>query len=270
MCKVPDYAHLFIATDLDAQPVVLAGVRAFLITECAKHNISIYELTHSLDPHNLYEAALAARSCLALLPPHSILIVYVRGSGRQARNIVVQKVKENCLMILPDNGLISLIWNNSIPEGVEIYPLSLSNILPLREYLNFVMAPHGHTPLRGVKPLALYMPKAIIDAENGRVQGQVIAIDRLGNIVFNITAEDISTLKTPVSTLQMSLFSGFKLSLPLCKHGYFDAEGVGSPLLYFNDLGYLEFSVFGGNAASVYGLCVGDEVVFSVARERLL
>lgn len=262
--------HLFITTDLAFQPILLARLKAFLISECAKHKVNVHELTHTLDPNNLYEAALTARSCLSALPPNSTLIVYVRGSSRQARHMVVQRIDGERLLIVPDNGLISLVWNNTLPENVEVYPITTHYISPVFEYLQFALNPHNSSPLRNVKPITVYMPKAIIDPQNRQVRGQVIVIDRLGNVIFNVTADDLSALDSPLSTLQVSLFSGYRFSLTLCRHGYFDAEGIGSPVLYFNDLGYLEFAVFGDNAAKIYGLCVGDEVVFSVPQSRLL
>ncbi|MDO8142569.1 MAG: SAM-dependent chlorinase/fluorinase, partial [Candidatus Brocadiales bacterium] len=105
----------------------------------------------------------------------------------------------------------------------------------------------------------LNIPKPVYK-KTGQIEGQIIYIDRFGNLITNITREHIKDLKTTQKRMETSV--GKKRILGLC-NTYADVK-AGEPLVLFGSAGFLEVSINQGNAQKYFKVDKGDRVIVEI------
>jgi len=97
----------------------------------------------------------------------------------------------------------------------------------------------------------MILPIPGVEANSEGIAGQVIYVDRFGNLTTNIEEE---MLNRPVNTVAVGdvIIKGISR--------YFSEAREGAPLALINSFGLLEIAVNLGNAADVLGLGKGAKV----------
>ncbi|MBW2328546.1 MAG: SAM-dependent chlorinase/fluorinase [Deltaproteobacteria bacterium] len=234
-----------------------------------KHNISvrIIDICHSIPAHDILTAAVTIRTSYNYFPKGSIHLVIVDpGVGSQRRILAATAGKD--LFIAPDNGALSLLFKDNMiqtvhrVENASLFPSEISSTFHGRDIMAPVAAAMaGGMHLNKVGPVAeinscthLDLPEPTISGTG--IKGQVLHVDRFGNIRTNITTADLSKF-------QPASFSGIRIKshkVGNISNTYSDSPS-GSLVAVIDSAGYLEIAVNRGSAARLTECCIGDPLV---------
>lgn len=232
----------------------------------------IVDLCHAVDRHNLRYAAWLVGASWRYFPNGTIhLVVVDPGVGGNRRLILVRAGGHTFLA--PDNGVLTPVIRDHFKAAFavtneEYFLNPVSSTFHGRD----ILAPVAARLAKGLAATAVgeSLPRealAILDhagarlvADRGTITGEILAADRFGNLLTNISAEQIGALVpadvTPVIRLKAAAI-----------HGMVDAYcrvPAGEPLAIIGSRGFLEIAVNQGSAAGFTGARPGDPVVVCV------
>lgn len=231
----------------------------------------IVDISHHVRPQDVLEAALTLQATAHTFPRNTVHCVIVDPRVGTERRIVLVKADDQ-IYLAPDNGCLTFVlrkaelvhaWSVQNDDffrkpvcptfhGRDIFAPVASAIAGGEHISNFGPELDPETLVR------LPVPEPVL--EEGQVRGQVIFIDRFGNLLTNIEAPLLRTVG-PRDTLAVHL-AGRTLS-PL-RATYADAPN-GEPLALVGSLDSLEIAVSGGSAAEVLKPASGEEVTVTAA-----
>ena len=269
---------------------VIAGINPFA---------NIVDICHNVPPQDIFGGAYLLYSSYKYFPRKTIHVAVVDPGVGSRRDIVCVETKD-CFFLVPDNGILGFIIQNEKPKSIfrvtnnKYFLPSPSNTFHGRD----VFAPVAAHLSLGVKPQQLgikidqleqlNIPKPV-RKKTGRVEGQIIYIDRFGNLITNIKKEYLikgvggqesedrsqkleNRIKQRKTTLK-ELFSlcntietviGKKKIMGLSET-YTDVK-PGEPLVLFGSAGFLEVSVNQGNAQRYFKADKGSKIIIENVR----
>ncbi len=230
-------------------------------------DVHIIDISHGIENQDVFEGAFIIFSSFNYFPGGTIHVVVVDpGVGSSRRPILVRA--HDHYFIGPDNGVLSLIisgdTNSSVYEiTAERYFLrSPGNTFHGRD----IFAPVAGWLSRGGDPLNFgrmvpdYCRIDIpVPAKNeGRLEGEIIYIDKFGNLFSNIRLCDIDEYCSGMDGSSMLIrIRGHEISG--IKRCYSDAK-KGETAVVVNSFGLLEIYSYMGNAARTINAKKGDIV----------
>lgn len=164
--------------------------------------VEIIDVTHLIPSHDIYAAAFTLMCCYKDFPRNTIhLAVVDPGVGSSRRPILV--MTDNYNFVGPDNGVFSYIYqreqvNRIVHLTAEHYfrsPVSSTFhgrdvFAPCAAYVSKLV----DWRMMGEEvsdPVRFNTPKPVVLSDN-QIRGHVLHIDRFGNIITNITAEELT------------------------------------------------------------------------------
>ncbi len=254
----------------------------------------VIDLTHDLQPQNLRQASFVLGVNYPYFPPDTIHVAVVDpGVGTERRALLL--ITPTARFLAPDNGLLSYVVKDylteppgqtgqlsqfgriPVPPGLKAYALTnprywlnpVSNTFHGRD----VFAPVAAHLSLGLPPQALGAPVADLvwqplpeptRRDDGGVQGEVIYIDRFGNLITNIAAVDLRAERDGAGSVEVRIGPRRILGLSRTFHDvsvpdWTQPDGVALVALIGSN-GYLEVAARDGNAAQVLGLGAGTPV----------
>jgi S-adenosyl-L-methionine hydrolase (adenosine-forming) len=229
----------------------------------------IVDINHNVTPFDVLDGALSIASAYRYFPPRAIHVVVVDpGVGTDRRPLLVSG--EQHYFIAPDNGVLSLIYDKE--------PCTVRHITAEHYFLNPVSPTfHGRDVFA---PSAAWLSKAwqteafgdqITDytrftlprskTTDHAVKGMVLRVDAFGNLVTNLTAEDVPAAAAAASGKIKLLVNG----KVICKMARTFASGnPGEPIAVLGSAGFLEIAVNRGSAARALGVARGAEVTLEL------
>ncbi len=243
---------------------------------------TIVDITHEVPPQNIQAGAFTFGTAHRYFPADTIHVVVVDpGVGTSRRPILV--IGPQACYVAPDNGVLSYLFPEakapaapvdaftpihvSLPEGWRAYHLMNSHYWHHPVSSTFhgrdVFAPVAAHLSNGVAPVdmgdpvktvaAFVIPTPVLDA--GVLLGCVLHTDRYGNIITNVTTEDLPLIPNAQVTVRIGgrKIDGLATS-------YQDADLVA----LIGSHGYLEVAARNGNAAKLLGVSTGGEVTVTV------
>ncbi|MFP3898713.1 MAG: S-adenosyl-l-methionine hydroxide adenosyltransferase family protein [Dehalococcoidia bacterium] len=241
---------------------------------------SIIDVSHSIEPQNILQAAFILGAAYRYFPKGTIHVAVVDpGVGSERRGVILKT--PSAFFVGPDNGVLSYVVDDLFPAatqaptqanrglkeivfkaGVELvaitdprfwrHPVSgtfhgrdifapvaagLSLDISLYEFGEKVNSLH-----------VLPIPRPVLDPD-GTLIGQVIHIDRFGNLITDIKGNDLPGKDVVIEV------SGY------CIQGvgsyYAQKEGI---MALSGSTGYVEISLRDGSACDFLGTIAGDEV----------
>ncbi len=229
--------------------------------------LQLVDICHQLPSYSVSEAAYTLDAAYSYFPAGTIhLIVVDPGVGSRRRPILAQG--GDYYFIAPDNGVLSLVWQREKnPTVIEInsaeYLLpTISSTFQGRD----VFAPAAGWLSQGVDPrcfgplirdyLALDLPGSKL-LKPGVLSGQIIRVDKFGNLITNITAEEFSQFRKQWG------HKGFKLQLGRAGIkrliGYYAQGQTNEACAIIGSSGRLEVVIKQQPADKVLGVGVGQE-----------
>jgi S-adenosylmethionine hydrolase len=231
--------------------------------------VRIVDLNHHVTPFDLLDGALSIANAYRYFPARTIHVVIVDpGVGTNRRPLLVNGEKQ--YFIAPDNGVLSMIFEREsclvrhiTSEHYFLNPVSPTFhgrdiFAPTAAWLSkaFQVEAFGEEI---TDPMRFTVPKA--KPAGQAVKGIVLRVDAFGNLMTNLTSEDVPAAAVESGTIKLSV-AGKEIR----KFAQTFALGTpGEPIAIFGSAGYLEIAVNRGSAARTLGATRGAEVTLELA-----
>lgn len=232
----------------------VGAMKGVILSHCP--HAQIIDLTHDVAPQNVREGAWLLLVNYLYFPPGSIFLAVVDPGVGTKRKALAIKTKDY-YFLGPDNGLLSpAAARAGIVDTVELaVPPEASPTFHGRD----VFAPAAAKLAAGLpfrelgKPV---VPKVNFAFYLNEREGEVVTIDRFGNVITNIPP--LPNRRKYAVSLTRGGKSYFRSKLPFCPAYALAPEGV--LFLITGSSSTLEISVKNGSAASRLGVEVADRV----------
>jgi S-adenosyl-L-methionine hydrolase (adenosine-forming) len=247
-------------TDFGTQDPFVGTMKGVILSGCPEARL--VDLTHAVAPGDVRGGAFALWTAAPYFPPGTVhLAVVDPGVGGPRRPLVLRTAK--ALFVGPDNGLL---WPAAAREGEpEAWEIDLAHWdrpLSATFHGRDLFAPAASRLAPGEPPEAFCQP--LTDAlrldfplprrEGSKVLGEVLAIDRFGNAITNLTPAELGTLSE-----ERAIFTaaGRTVEGPDSHYG---AVPPGELVVVLGSAGLYEIAINQGSAADALGLRVGSPV----------
>ncbi len=222
----------------------------------------VLDLSHDIAPQDIRTASHTLANACPYFPPGTVHVAVI-DPGVGTRRAIIAALAYGQLFLAPDNGVLSnVIGCNSPAWRLERDDLNLPNVSRTFHGRD-ILAPTAAALAAGLlapeelgpphEPRRLPDPK--VATGPGYVRGEVIAIDRFGNLVTNVTIETL-----PAGAALGNLRVDFKeQTISGISWSYADVE-VGQWLAVVGSKDTIELSVREGSAAGRTGARIGDPV----------
>ncbi|MDQ7783269.1 MAG: SAM-dependent chlorinase/fluorinase [Desulfomonilaceae bacterium] len=254
---------LTLTTDFGTRDGFVAQMKGVVLQ--INPSVRLIDVTHDIEPYSVLHAALVLKGISRYFPAGTIHIAVVDpGVGSDRRGMALKAGDQ--LYVGPDNGLFSLVLAESSSweaRRIENTRYMLPNPHPTFHGRDVFAPVAAHLSagktLESVgtrihDPVMVPVPSPVI-TEQG-VEGEVIHIDRFGNLTTNI---DAGMLSEPVASIRTAGVSISRVSQ------YFDEACEGRPVALVNSFGLLEIAIARGNASRKLGVAPGTRVTVAFA-----
>jgi S-adenosylmethionine hydrolase len=249
-----------------------AGIVRGVIARTAP-DVDVIDITHGIPRHDVRRGAIVLRNSIDFVPPGVHLAVVDPTVGTPRRAVAV-RCADGRVLVGPDNGLLSLAWEQC-GGAVEAVDLNLS---PFR--LEPVSATfHGRDLFAPVAAhlatgasfddageridpdelVRLELPVA--NVEDGAVEAHALVIDRFGNVSLDIGHEQLAGSGLMLGRA-VSVEAGGAVHEAVFTSTFGDVE-EGALLVYEDAYRTLALAVNHGSAAALLGLSPDDRVRLS-------
>jgi len=229
--------------------------------------VQIVDVCHEVNSYDIFDAAFTLAQSYRFFPPDTIhLVVVDPGVGTARRPLLARTIEYK--FIAPDNGVLSLIYERE--ESIEVRHVTSDhyflNPVSSTFHARDIFAPVAGWLSKGLEvdkfgePVTDYAkftppkPKRVSDQ---LVKGVVLRVDKFGNVITNITPEDVPGLfaeNPPPFKIIVGQQEITKLNL---------AYSMGKPSEIFaivGSSGYVEICTNRGSAAKALNAGRGAEV----------
>jgi S-adenosylmethionine hydrolase len=236
----------------------------------------IIDITHLIQPGDVRRGAAVLAQTIAHFPPAVHVGVVDPGVGTARRAIAVQA--GGSVLIGPDNGLLS--WAFGALGGAEravqltndelwLHPVSATFhgrdiFVPVAAHLatgTELMAAGEEIDLADLVTL----PAPTSRMQGGEAEGEVMSIDRFGNVQLSIPAADAGLLGIGIGSALVVRCGRRQLTVPYLET--FAAVAPGEIVAFTDSAGLISLAVNAGDAAQQLGLPPGAHVRLAPAAQ---
>jgi S-adenosylmethionine hydrolase len=254
-----------VLTDFGASDVFVASMKGVILG--INPLAHVVDLTHDIPAHNVRAAAYLLHSAARYFPSGTIHVAVVDpGVGSERRPLLVFSMEQ--YFIAPDNGLLSYVLATEFDAEIreltnkQYFLGSIGSTFHGRD----IFAPAAAWLSRG-EPIESFGPQleTIIrfdvpraHEEGGKLVGEVHHIDHFGNLITNISREDLVSFAGAdrLSRLHVAIKQTATQAL---QRFYADAP-TGKLAAVLNSDGWLELFCNQGRAADLVRAVIGDRV----------
>ena len=166
-------------------------------------DLTLVDITHDLPPHDVLAGALELAACYRYFPAGTIFLAVVDpGVGSARRGIAAEA--GDYKFVAPDNGVLTVVFEETAPKRVvELTERRYARPTVSRTFEGRDrFAPAAAWLAKGIELSALGRPAGAVhrlelpqpQIDEGRVVGQVLRVDRFGNLVTNIDRKTFERL----------------------------------------------------------------------------
>jgi len=266
-----------LTTDFGEKDHFAGAVKGAIYSEL--DNIRIVDISHSISPFHITEAAYIIQNAYKSFPPGSIHLIGI-DSELNPENKHIAVFLDGHYFICANNGIISMLASNIIPEKIveiNIHDRIETNFPVLDVFVKVAchIARGGTLEVIGksissIKQLTGIKP--VINSEGNQIIGNVIYIDNYGNVICNITKTlfektgkgrdfKISARTANFSKVHTHYSEAINFNIPKDRR-----EEDGKKLALWNSSGYLELAIYKsnpstvGSASTLFGLEYRDTI----------
>jgi len=269
-----------LTTDFGEKDHFAGAVKGAIYNEL--DDVKIVDISHSISPFHLTEAAYIIQNAYRSFPLGTIHIVGI-DSELNPENKHIAVFLDGHYFLCANNGIISMLANEINPEKIveiNIHDRVISNFPVLDVFVKVAchIARGGTLEVIG-KTISEFKQltgiKPVINLEANQILGNVIYIDNYGNVISNITKslfeeigkgrDFIIKARTANFTIVHTHYSdAINFDLPSEKR-----EEDGKKLALWNSSGYLELSIYKsnpttiGSASTLFGLHYRDTITIN-------
>jgi S-adenosyl-L-methionine hydrolase (adenosine-forming) len=220
----------------------------------------LIDVTHDIESYAILHCALVLKGISRYFPLGTVHVAVVDpGVGTNRRGVALRAGGQ--VYVGPDNGLFTLVLGSEVEwqmRHIENSDYMLPDPHPTFHGRDVFAPVAAHLSLgksfeslgaHVIDPVVLSIPQ-IRHTQRG-IEGEVIYIDRFGNLMTNIEARRLTGKidSITVGNAQIGGLSRFFAEVP-----------AGEPLALINSFGYLEIAVNRGDTSAQFGLGRGASV----------
>jgi S-adenosyl-L-methionine hydrolase (adenosine-forming) len=252
-------------SDFGTRDHYVGTMKAVLLGVCP--DATIVDIGHDIPPHDVLAGALELAAAYRYFPTGSVFLAVVDpGVGSSRRGIAAET--GDYKFVAPDNGVLTLIFREARPKRiVEITERKYTRATISRTFEGRDrFAPAAGWLAKGISmtslgraisdPQVIDVPMPEVGAET--VAGEVLRVDRFGNLITNIDHATFDRLAREGS-----------VAVRIAEHDvarvvntYAEAP-AGTLCALFGSTDHLEIAVNGGSAAGALGLGRGARVAIT-------
>ena len=250
-------------TDFGTRDPYVAAMKGAILSKIPY--TQIVDITHEVPPHDILSASVALAQAAPYFPPLTVHVVVVDPDVGTERAILAASFGRQ-RYLFPDNGVITTVANTQPLEQIvrvqnpAYLPTARSNTFHGRD----LFAPLAAHLLAGVglerlgpQPGSFKMLDIAAPFADGlALSGQVIYVDRFGNLVTNIQQADLQHRWTGNPLLEVYCNS-HRAGVMQSTYG---SAPKGMPVSLINSMGALEVAVNQGRACDKFNAAIGAEV----------
>lgn len=270
-------AIITLTTDFGEKDHFVGATKGAIYSELA--DLKIVDISHSVSPFNIAEAAYIIQNAYNSFPKGSIHIIGVDSELNPENKHIAVKLDDH-YFICANNGIMSMLCSEITPE--KIVEINIHDRIPTSfPVLDVFVKVACHVARGGtldvigkaietIKPIKNLVP--YINEDRTQIIGSVIYIDNYGNVVTNIKKHffesvqkgrefEVSARNYKFKTIHSKYSDIVNFDVPEEKR---HDEGRG--LVVFNSGGFLEIAVYKsnpttvGSASTLMGLNLMDTV----------
>jgi S-adenosyl-L-methionine hydrolase (adenosine-forming) len=231
----------------------------------------VIDISHGVAPHDLRAGALILAECLRFAPTDAIGLAIVDPGVGTARIPIAVETAAGHYLVGPDNGVLSLAWRADggalravCITSLDVVLMPISSVFhgrdvfaPAAAHLAAGMALDGlgsAVPLESLVELKLAEP----EVERGRIVGEVLDIDRFGNVRLNIRPAHLKAAGLDdAATLEIAT-TGLVAQAPrVASYGQVE---VGTYGILVDAWEWMAIMRYEANAAADLGVRAGDPI----------
>jgi S-adenosylmethionine hydrolase len=264
---VTTFACLSLLTDYGLDDGFVAACKG--VAARIAPGIPVIDITHLVPPGDVRRGAAVLAQTIPYLPPAVHVAVVDPGVGTARRGIAVEAGE--CILVGPDNGLLS--WATAAVGGARrawhltngelwLHPVSPTFhgrdiFMPVAAHLATGTDPAAvGTELDPAEVVTLPAPASRV--HDGEAEGEVMSVDRFGNVQLSITAADASRLGIRFGSPVVVRCGRRQLTVPYLET--FAAVAPGELVAFTDSAGLISLAVNAGDAAQQLGLPPGAHV----------
>jgi S-adenosylmethionine hydrolase len=241
-------------------------------------HLQVIDISHSISPQAIRQACFIAQSAWPYFPPHAVHVAVVDpGVGTERRAIAIQT--DRGTFVGPDNGVLSSALPDderphqaraiAVPANSRVVSITNARYLLGSISATFhgrdVFAPAAAHLASGVAieelgeavpTLTAFPPFRARRAPDGTWTGQVVCIDRFGNLITDCRNDGVGNVDFVIEVLGRAI--------PAART-YAEANGLAA---IAGSTGYIEVVLSNGSAAAEFGAGIGTPVVLRPAQGR--
>jgi S-adenosylmethionine hydrolase len=224
----------------------------------------VIDVTHGIPPQQVLAGALVLRAAVPYFPAGTIHVAVVDpGVGGRRRSLCVETA--GAVLVGPDNGLLSLAAPADTVRRIvhltdERFFLSPRSgtfhgrdvFAPVAAALATGMAPAGLGAEVGTMERLSIPP---VEADTATVRGRVLYVDHFGNLVTNVTPDELDRFRGRALSISIRGVPVHGLALA------YSSVPPGEPVAVVNSWGLVEIAVRERSARVVLGAGEGDAVL---------
>ncbi|QHI35286.1 5'-fluoro-5'-deoxy-adenosine synthase [Kordia antarctica] len=273
-------AIITLTTDFGEKDHFVGAVKGAIYSEL--DDIRIVDISHSVDPFNITEAAYIIQNAFNSFPKGSIHLIGIDSELNPENKHIAVKL-DGHFFVCANNGIMSLIASEILPEKIveiNIHDRIETNFPVLDVFVKVAchIARGGTLEVIGktiqeIKYLTGIKP--VINNDESQIIGNVIYIDNYGNVVTNITRKivkdvgkgrdfEISARTYKFKTIHERYSDAINFTVERHKR-----EEDGKKLALFNSANFLELAIYKsnphtvGSASSLFGLRFRDTITIN-------
>lgn len=255
-------AIITLTTDFGEKDHFVGAIKGAIYSELP--DVKIVDISHSVSPFSIPEAAYIIQNAYSSFPKGSIHIIGIDSEINEENKHIVLKLDDH-YFVCANNGIMSMVCSEITPEKIVEINIhkKIETSFPVLDVFVKVachIARGGTLEIIGkqvqdIKPLKNIIP--FVNAEKNQIIGSVIYIDNYGNVVTNIKRKFFEEIQKgrPFEIYARS----YKFKEIFSKYSdivNFDVEenkrhDEGRGLVVFNSSDYLEIAIYKSNCATV-------------------
>lgn len=244
-----------LTTDYGIKDFYVSALKAKLYNHFT--NVTLVDISHLVPPFDVIQGSLMFRAVWQEFPKDTIHIIDIDNAGGNKNLLIIDF--ENQYFVMPDNGLISLIFSDN--SLLKIYTLDYEAdtlkgnqfssllILAVQKILNNL---DGLALISLYEKSITYQPVYTADT----IHASVIYIDNYRNVILNVDQKLFENLRQ--GRAFEIIFKKYCVSII---HQNYDQVKENEICCFFNSADLLEISMNKSKAADLLGLSLDNEVL---------
>lgn len=256
-------------TDFGEEDFFVASLKGVI----AKINPSarVIDITHHIPSFDIGVASFILSSSYKYFPPKTIFLIVVDPGVGSYRPILLTKTK-SFFFIAPDNGVLSLVLDEEkalklievknkkffLPEVSSTFE-GRDKMAPVAAWLSKgVSCEDFGAQVKQLKKLKVKKPVL----KGKEIFGQIVYIDKFGNLITNITAKMLESLRNKAGNAKLVLnVKGVKIKTFVKSYSYAKKRGL---VFLVDSLWMVEIAAREASAAKKLNAKTGDEVRINI------